>query len=212
MSDVPSNTERLSDLAEAYDFDAAERDKRELLWRAELLDGWVRGLADHSSIVELGAGTGQASRYLADKGFNVLAIDLSPANVAKCQERGVSAVVADMGSLQAVTDPEFAPPYDAAFAINSLIHFPKAQLVPTVQSIRNVLRTGAHFMFTLWGGQSSEGIWDEDWTEPKRFFSFYEESEAAEFTYPGFEVKRFSSLDNRDKLNLYSLVVELVAS
>ncbi len=212
MSGVPADSKRLFDLAAAYDFDAAQRDKRALEWRSGLLDDWTSQLARPAQILELGAGTGQAARYVADKGFDVLAIDLSPGNVAKCRERGVSAVVADIGNLEAVSDPEFAPPYDAAFAINSLIHFPKAQLGTALSSIRGVLRQGASLMFTLWGGKSSEGRWEGDWTEPKRFFAFYEEDEARALSFPRFEPLRFSTLDNHDKLNLYSLVIELTAS
>lgn len=212
MTNIPSDSVRLSDLVQAYDYDAVERDKRELSWRADLLDEWANHLAPDERVVELGAGTGQAARYVADKGFEVLAVDLSPGNVDKCKDRGLAAVVADMGNLEAITDPAFSPPYDAAFAINSLIHFPKAQLASALGSIRGALREGAALMFTLWGGESSEGVWEGDWTEPKRFFSFYHEDEAKALGFSGFEMTRFSTLDNRDKLNLYSLVIELVAS
>lgn len=212
MSDIPEDGARLAALAKAYDFDAAERDKRELFWRADLLDGWTQQLAPQSRIIELGAGTGQASLYVQDKGFEVLALDLSPGNVAKCQERGLAAVVADMGRLEDIADEAFEPPYDAAFAINSLIHFPKSQLDAALTSIRGALKLGAPLLFTLWGGESSEGHWEEDWCDPPRFFAFYENDEARQLEFTSFEWTRFSTLDNRDKLGLHSLVLELAAS
>ena len=212
MSAVPDDASRLADLAAAYDFDAPARDKRELLWRTELLDQWSAGLDPGARIIELGAGTGQASHYLMSRGFDLVAVDLSPGNVAKCRERGVPAVVADMAHLEDIRDDQFAPPYDGAFAINSLIHFPKSQLGGALGSIRRALRPGALLMFTLWGGESREGIWEGDWTEPKRFFSFYDEEEARSLDFAGFDRAAFSTLDNRDELGLYSLVFELRAS
>lgn len=211
MSGIPSDAERVADLTRAYDFDAAARDKRDLSWRAPLLDRWTSALAAGSRLIELGAGTGQAARHVADMGFDVLAIDLSTENVARCRQRGVAAIVGDMADLGSITDPAFDPPYDAAFAINSLIHFPKAGLAKAVASIRSALRPGGELMFTLWGGRSSEGHWEEDWTEPKRFFSFYDEDEARALRFPGFHSERFSTLDNRDKLDLYTLIIEMTA-
>lgn len=215
MTDIPSDSKRLTDLAAAYDFDALERDKRELGWRAGLLERWCAGLRPGASVLELGAGTGQAAQHVADQGCAVTALDLSPRNVAMCRQRGVTAFVADMGNIAAIDDPAFAPPFDAAFAINSLIHFPKAKLAPALTSIRSALRPGSDLMFTLWGGRSSEGHWEEDWTQPIRFFSFYAEQEARQMFeggFPGYDGKSFSTLDNRDELGLYSLVIELTAS
>ena len=215
MSDIPPDATRLADLAAAYDFDAEARDQRQLNWRADLLDRWTGGIPLGARIIELGAGTGQAAQHVADKGYEVVAVDLSPENVGRCRERGLSAVVGDMANLSAIDDEALASPFDAAYAINSLIHFPKAQLEPALSSIRSVLTPDAQLMFTLWGGRSSEEHWEEDWTEPKRFFSFYEEDEAREIMasgIAGFEMVAFSTLDNRDALNLYSLVIELRAS
>lgn len=201
----------MADLAKAYDLDAADRDKRDLQWRGELLDGWSTNLAPGARVVELGAGTGQAAQRLQQQGFEVLAIDLSPGNVEKCLQRGVPAVVADMSKLEEIADERFTPPYDGAFAINALIHFPKAQLATALSSIRGALAAGAPFLFTLWGGKSSEGLWEGDWCEPPRFFSFYDEDEARALDFAGYERSGFSTLDNRDLLGLYSLVIELRA-
>lgn len=211
MNDIPDDGVRLADLAAAYDGDADERDKRQLEWRQELIEQWAADLPAGSRIIELGAGTGQASAYLAKRGFDMLALDLSPGNVVKCRQRGLAAVIGNMGHLEAVTDPQFQPPYDAAFAINSLIHFPKAQLDRALTSIRGALVAGASFLFTLWGGASSEGRWEDDWCVPPRFFSFYDDGEAAALQFTHFEKASFSKLDNRDKLGLHSLVFELRA-
>lgn len=211
MTDIPPDGARLAALAEAYDRDAARRDTGELEWRRELIDRWSRPLAVGARILELGAGTGQASAHLAAAGFEMFALDLSPGNVAKCRQRGLAAGVGDMGRLDEVDDLGFDPPYDAAFAINALIHFPKAQLDDALSSIRTALPPGAPLLFTLWGGESSEGIWDTDWCDPPRFFSFYDDEEAAGLEFSHFEKIAVRTLDNSDAAGLHSVVFELRA-
>ncbi len=211
MTEIPPDSARLAALAKAYDGDAAARDQRQLNWRAEVLDEWSARLKPGARLIELGAGTGQAAAFLEDKGFSVLAIDLSPANVAKCRQRGLAAIVADMAALEAITDEVYRPPYDGAYAINSLIHFPKRQLNQALSSIRTALVPGAPLLLTLWGGQSSEGHWEDDWCDPPRFFAFYDDAEARKLEFTDFAPSRFTTLDNRDKLGLHSLVLELRA-
>ena len=211
MREVPGDAVRLEALARAYDGDAPRRHEAGLEWRRDLLDDWSRRLPTGARILELGAGTGQASARLAAAGFEMLALDLSPGNVDKCRQRGLAAVVADMGRLEAIDDPLFDPPYDAAFAINSLIHFPKAQLDGALSSIRAALKPGAPLLFTLWGGESSEGTWEDDWCDPPRFFSFFDDDEARELRFTAFNTTGFRILDNSDSEGLHSLVFELLA-
>jgi SAM-dependent methyltransferase len=211
MSFIPGNEARLAALAAAYDFDAAERSKRVMGWRDEIIDRWAGGLEPGARILELGAGTGQAAARLETQGFHVTALDLSPENVARCRERGLAAAVADVGRIEDITDPVFQPPYDAAFAFNSLIHFPKAELDAALTSIRSALVPGAPLMFTLWGGESFEGIWEADWTEPKRFFAYYDDAEAEALQFTSFERTALTILDNADELGLHSQIFELRA-
>jgi SAM-dependent methyltransferase len=211
LSDVPEGRTRLEALARAYDGDAPRRSRAGLEWRRDLIDGWSQALAAGSRILELGAGTGQVSAHLAAAGFEMLALDLSPANVAECRRRGLLAVTGDMGNLEAVTDPLFDPPYDAAFAINALIHFPKAQLDGALSSIHGALKAGAPLLFTLWAGESSEGTWGNDWCDPPRFFSFYDDAEAAGLEFTHFDKLTVKKLDNSDAAGLHSVVFELRA-
>jgi len=211
LSDVPEDRIRLEALAAAYDGDAPRRSQTDLEWRRDLIDGWSQALRAGWRILELGAGTGQAAAHLAAAGFEMLALDLSPGNVAECRRRGLLAVTGDMGNLDAVVDPLFAPPYDAAFAINALIHFPKAQLDGALSSIRSALEPGAPLLFTLWAGESREGTWENDWCDPPRFFSFYDDAEAAGLEFTHFDKLTVRKLDNSDAAGLHSVVFELRA-
>jgi len=211
MSFIPGNEARLAALAAAYDSDAEERNKRVMAWRDKIIDRWAATLEPGARILELGAGTGQAAARLESQGFSVMALDLSPENVARCRDRGLSAAVADVARIEDITDPAFQPPYDAAFAFNALIHFPKSELDAALTSIRTALHPGSPLMFTLWGGDSGEGIWEEDWTKPKRFFAYYDDAEAEALTFTSFERTALTILDNADELGLHSQIFELRA-
>lgn len=201
----------LSDLATAYDGDVIRRNDAEIDFRKPIVDKWIGELTDGSRIIELGAGTGQVAAYIAAAGFEVLAVDLSPENVAMCRKRGLSAVVADMARVGELDTPDYQPPYDAGLAINSLIHIPKDLLGPAMGSIRATLKTGGEFLAVLWGGESSEGVWDDDWTDPPRFFAVYADDELDAWEFPGFEKISFEALEKDHSVDMHSLVVRLRA-
>ena len=169
-------------LRAAYDFDAARRDTNVLDgWRVEALDDLLGRLAPGSSILELGAGAGQAAAYVAAQGHHVVAMDLSPANVARARARGTDAWVADF------TDPGFhIGIFDAAFAMNSLLHVEKRSFATTLGIIRSSLRVGGLVQIVVWGGYNHEGYIDDEWTDPPRFFAFYSDDDFAALPTPGF--------------------------
>ena len=72
------------DLVAAYDSDVERRNAMTpAVWRTDIVDRFTESARelDAESVLELGCGTGQLARYVADKGFDVVAIDLSPENV-----------------------------------------------------------------------------------------------------------------------------------
>lgn len=153
----------------AYDRGAADRDRRDkpgwkLAERAAFLD---RLRAEgRTSLLEIGAGTGQDSAYFAGHGLDVVATDLSPGMVALCREKGVTARVMDVLSL------DFPPgSFDAAYSLNCLLHVPHADLPAALTSIRRVLRPGALFFLGTYQGDGTEGILADDWHDPPRFFA-----------------------------------------
>ncbi|MCI0353996.1 MAG: class I SAM-dependent methyltransferase, partial [Acidobacteria bacterium] len=99
-------------------------------------------------------------------------VDLSPEMVRRCQAKGLTAHVMD------VADLRFPPEsFDAVYAMNCLVHVPKAQLPDVLAGIRRVLKPHGLFHIGLYGGREFEGIWDGDYYEPKRFFSHYSDDD-----------------------------------
>jgi SAM-dependent methyltransferase len=197
----------LADLRAAYDRDASRRAITGLEWRSDVLDEWLDGLPDRPRVLELGCGTGQAAAHAADRGAAVTAVDLSPENVAQCRARGVDARVGDMGELD-LPDDSFV----GAFAINSLIHVPKAHLAAVVTGVRRVLEPAGSFLVVVWGGYDHEGTVQDDWCVPPRFFSFFSDESLRGFSFPGFAVEDIRVLDVRTDDGLHPQVVRLVAA
>src|SRR5690606_3962913 len=107
--------------------------------------------------------------YFQENGLEVVAVDLSPAMVALCREKGLEAHVMDFLRL------DFPPgSFDAVYALNCLLHVPDRDLPAVLEAIRAVLRPGGLFFLGVYGGGAltGEGSYDHDDHNPPRFFSF----------------------------------------
>jgi SAM-dependent methyltransferase len=174
-------------------------------WRVEVIDEFLSRLQPGASVLELGAGAGQAAQYVMERGFPIIAMDLSPANVALAASRGIDARVGDF------TEPGFhIGEFDGAFAMNSLLHVEKRLWRSTIQAIRRSLRRGGIAMIVVWGGINYEGTLDDEWTDPPRFFAFYTDRDFAELETPGFArlACDFRTGDIEDELHPQILLLE----
>jgi SAM-dependent methyltransferase len=193
-------------LQAAYDFDAPRRDTNVLDgWRVEVIDDFLARLSPGASLLELGAGAGQAAVYVANEGFQVTAMDLSSANVEYASARGIDARVGDF------TDPSFnVGLFDGVFGLNSILHVKKALLLEVLQVIRRSLRVGGTALIVVWGGINHEGTLDDEWTDPPRFFAFYTDEDFAALPTPGFNrlACDFRHEDVEDELHPQILVLE----
>jgi SAM-dependent methyltransferase len=194
-------------LRAAYDFDAPRRNTNVLEgWRVAVLDDFTARLRPRSSVLELGAGAGQAAVYVRNCGYVVTAMDLSPANVDLARERGIEAHLGDF------TDPRLdLGTFDGVFALNSLLHVKKDLWGPTLGIVRNSLHTGGTALIVVWGGANHEGYLDDEWTEPPRFFAFYSDDDFAKLPAPGFRRLSLEFLHKHDEGGLHPQVLTLEA-
>src|SRR5262245_30968093 len=128
-------------LREAYDRRVAERAVRPAPeWETRERDAFVRLLSQEGKrrLLELGAATGADGVVFTSHGFEVVCTDLSPAMVERCRQRGLEAHVMDVAALS------FAPgTFDAAYAMNCLIHVPGERLRDAFRGIARVLAPAA---------------------------------------------------------------------
>jgi SAM-dependent methyltransferase len=141
-------------------------------------------------LLEIGAGTGQDSAFFRDENLDVVATDLSPAMVERCRAKGLDARVMDFMNLDFP-----AGSFDAAYAVNCLLHVPNLELPAVLGAIRTVLRPGGVLFVGVYGGESREGVVETDKHDPKRFFAVRTDDELKDFVASQFEVLDFHTVD-----------------
>ena len=202
-----TRNEHRDTLRAAYDFDAPRRDSNVFAgWRATVLDEFLTRLQPDSIVLELGAGAGQAAAYVAAKGHRVIAMDLSPANVELAEARGIDARVGDF------TDPGFfLGEFDGIYAMNSLLHVQKELFPDVLAIIRRSLRYGGVAQIVVWGGIDHEGPFEDEWTEPPRFFAIYTDEDFAALPTPGFRRIAIEFLHDEKEGELHPQILTLEA-
>jgi len=188
-------------LKTAYNERAAERDAEEIpAWKAAERERFLaalrraeapaRGGAAAVWLLEIGAGPGRDALFFREAGLDVTAVDLSPEMVRLCRAKGLRALEMDAAELR-FPDGSFY----AVYAMNSLLHIPKAELPGVLAEIRRVLRPGGLFYMGVYGGIDTEGVWENDPYTPKRFFAMYTDEALRRAAGGGFEVGYFGVVE-----------------
>ncbi len=176
-----------------YDRQAPARDDGHIQdWKAAERAAFLALLQKENkcSLLELGSGPGRDGKFFLDNGLNVTCTDLSPEMVRRCREKGLNARVMDMADL------DFPPgSFDAAYAMNSLLHLTKAELPEVLRKISSVLKPRGVFFMAVYGGSDSEGMWELDDQEPKRFFSRFSDEHLNEVVSEVFDVLSFRNVE-----------------
>lgn len=174
-------------LAEAYDRLAAERDVWEVeRWKLELATEFLDLLPPHPDVLDVGAGTGAFSTYFADRGATVTAIDLAPRHVELAIQRGIDARVVDI-----VEDDLGGPVHDGVWAMNCLLHVPRARLLDVLERLGRTLVEGGRLVVCQWGGEDHEGPFETDRYDPPRFYSLLPDEAWEGLRVPGLEMDEF---------------------
>ncbi len=195
MPPSPLHQSVARDLRMAYDQSAKARNSSErAAWQLAERQMFLGRMQREGSrnLIEIGAGAGHDSEFFAGMGLKVVATDLSPEMVAMCRGRGLDAHVMDVLHLDLPDGP-----FDAAYAMNSLLHVPNSDLSNAMLAIRRMLRPGALFYLGLYGGSEPfEDILSSDWHVPPRFFSFRTDSQLLAGVQPMFQVEEFHVVED----------------
>ncbi|QOR68332.1 class I SAM-dependent methyltransferase [Cytobacillus suaedae] len=181
-----------TNLKEAYNSKASERDSLEIeQWKVDIRESFLNRLLENNkqTLLEIGAGAGRDSMYFQDQGLSVICTDLSTEMINLCRVKGLEAQEMGFDSLTFLDES-----FDAVWALNCLLHVPKKELEDILAGIKRVLKTDGYFYMGVYGGRSSEGIWEDDFYEPKRFFSFYTNEELIAILKKYFTVISFIEL------------------
>lgn len=159
-------------------------------WRWPIAERFIELMRreQKTRFLEIGAGVGYTSRWFADRGLDVVATDLSAAQVELCRDKGLDAQVRDMYDLGFP-----AGSFDAAWAMNCIHHVPTPDLRMVLQGIRDVLVPGGLLYLGVWGGGDMEGIYDDDFYPPPRFFAIRSDAVLREALAAVFEIVEFTT-------------------
>ena len=187
-----NNIEMRDNLRETYNKYARERETYVMSdWKIELRSNFLSLLQKENkkTLLEVGAGTGRDSKFFQDQGLDVVCIDLSPAMVELCKQKGLTAYVMDMADIQFP-----AGSFDAVYSMNSLLHLTKAEFPQVLRNIDRLLKTEGLVFIGIYGGRDHEGVWENDSYHPKRFFSFFTDEHLKQEATRVFEVISFESI------------------
>lgn len=110
-------------------------------WSDDILKLRALGIGADSTVVDLGAGTGQFAEAMAPYVRRVVAVDVSAAMVAKMHERGIEAVQAGFLSYDHAGDPA-----DAVVTRNALHHLPDFWKALALSRMAQMLSAGGVFV------------------------------------------------------------------
>ena len=172
--------------------DNAEKEDWKLVERQQFLT--LLQQEGKATLLEIGVGTGADSLFFQQNGLRVVCSDLSHAMVALCREKGLEAYVMDFLHL------DFAPTsFDAVYALNCLLHVPTVALPAVLEKIRDLLRPSGLFFLGVYGGFEKEGVNEQDYHVPPRFFSFHTDEFMKDAVAPYFDLVSFKSVPLPEK-------------
>jgi SAM-dependent methyltransferase len=197
----------INDLRTAYNQSAERRSQgSKSTWKLESRQAFLEQLQQEGKtrLLEIGAGPGIDGKFFQDNGLTVTCADLSPEMVRICREKGLDAHVMDFLNLD-FPDAHF----DAIYALNCLLHVPKADLPLVLQTIRRILAPGGLMYVAVYGGIELEEVWQEDDHDPKRFFAFYTDEQIQTVVDRYFEVEQFTAVANDTDKGIHSQILIL---
>lgn len=187
----------LTALRTAYDRKVTERQGMTLhSWKAAERARFLAMVQaeDKQTLLEIGAGTGRDSLFFQQNGLTVTCVDLAPAMVAHCRNQGLDAHIVPFAQL----DQHFTPAqFDSIYAINCLLHVPKAELPSILEKIRALLHPHGLFYWGQYGGVDEEGIWEGDHYDPQRFFARYTDEPFKALAQRYFTLETFCQIPQR---------------
>lgn len=184
------NLESYNAIAEQWEQHRTQLSPRE----AEILPMVAEGLAPHSTLLDLGCGTGQpVATFFANAGLHIVGVDQSAAMLARAKQR-----LPDHEWLLGTI--EDFPPIErvgAVIAWDSLFHIPRERHAGILQRVRSTLRTGGRFALTV-GGSEHPAFTDAMFGHSFFYDSFPPEQVRALLEDAGFHVVHLSYLNHPD--------------
>jgi len=122
-----------------------------------LLDRFAAEVRGRGRVADVGCGPGHVARYLAERGVDVLGIDLSPAMV-DCARRRNPGLEFREGDLRALDLPDGS--LAGILAFYAIVHFEPAGLEAVFAEFRRVLSPGGALLIAFHAGEETVHVED----------------------------------------------------
>lgn len=139
------------------------------------LDKFVSFLNPESLVLDVGCGPGFHSKYLMQKGFNVIGIDFSEKmiEIAKRETPEGDFRIMDVSDLSGLIQE-----FDGILAHAILLHFPKKEAMDILKNLKNKLKPGGYLSIAVKevrpDREEEQIVKENDYNcEYQRFFSYY---------------------------------------
>ncbi len=140
-------------------------------WCDDYLNILAARVGKGGKILDIGCGSGEDSKFFADKGITMVGIDFSNKMIEEAKTRFPKGkfLVMDMQNMDFPSSS-----FDGVVAKHSLLHLRKKDLPTLLTKVNSLLKPGGWFLITL-----KEGIGEKEVTEIRvdkeitRFFAFY---------------------------------------
>jgi SAM-dependent methyltransferase len=105
---------------------------------------WAEAIPAQGFVLDLGCGVGRHVVYLAERGFRMAGVDISPSgmrltqDVCSVRKLNFEGYVSDMSAL-----PWADETFDAVLSISAIHHHQRQEIVRTLGEVRRVLKPGA---------------------------------------------------------------------
>lgn len=159
---------------------------------------FVSMLPKNAKILDLGCGPGRDAKIFSQQGFQVVGIDFSPNMIALAKQN------VPQGEFFVMDMEHFDFPketFSGVWASASFLHIPKKSLPTIFKKILSTLDSGGIFYLSVKKGIGEQVLEDERYGNVKKFWSFFEENEIADYlTQAGFQI---IDLATREKSSSY---------
>ena len=140
----------------------------------KLLDTFADRVRGSGLVCDMGCGPGHVGRYLHDRGVSICGVDLSPQMIecARALNPDIAFAEGDMRQLTVGDET-----WSAIVAFYSIIHLPRAEVVPALGELRRTLRRGGALLMAFHIGDGHLHL-DEWWGQTVNVdFQFFRSDE-----------------------------------
>jgi len=175
LKSINSNTRKAYNIAAEKHHVLFHNEMNEKEYDRNLLDSFADRFSDNSLICDAGCGpSGQIGRYLFEKGFNIIGIDISEkcVQLARQNNPGMKFECGDIGCM-----PFKDRCFDGVISYYSIIDTPKRYLNKIFSEFRRVLKPGGYLLVAVKAGKTEGYIYDLLDFKTKVYFTLFSEEE-----------------------------------